>query len=403
MTPVGNQRTVGNVSRRSVLRSAGIGAATVAVAGVGVGSYRVFDNGVLNAGDGTPYDPWSNWLDDRSPLGIVAAAILAANPHNSQPWKFHVTDKSIEMFADASRRTGSLDPLGREHHIGLGCALENVVLSSIARGHRPTVVMLPDRVNKPVALVDLAPGGANVVSALHDAINSRHSNRGPFTNAAIPPQILSDLAGAATAAVGELDGARVRWFTTNAERTAFGALLNDATLAIVEDDEQSKDSFAWFRNDRDSIEKHNDGLTLDVQGLSRLKLSAAKIFPATSRPAGDRFWLNQTRTVHTATAAAYGVVTVADPVDLASRLIGGRYLQRLHLAATVRGLGLHHMNQITERIDREASLSMRPTFAAKMDEVLSEPGRRPLCTFRLGYPVRPGALSPRRSVMEVAM
>ena len=68
------------VSRRSVLKGIGVGAATVVVAGTGVLSYRVFDNGVLDAGSGKPYDAWSHWRDYPGPLGTVAAAILAANP-----------------------------------------------------------------------------------------------------------------------------------------------------------------------------------------------------------------------------------------------------------------------------------------------------------------------------------
>ena len=68
----------GSMSRRSVLHYIGLGSATVVVAGVAVGSYRVFDNGVLDAGDGRAYDAWANWRDDRTLLGAVAAATLAA-------------------------------------------------------------------------------------------------------------------------------------------------------------------------------------------------------------------------------------------------------------------------------------------------------------------------------------
>jgi hypothetical protein len=385
------------MTRRSMLHHIGVGAATVAVAGIGVGSYRVFDNGVLDAGDGTAYDAWATWRTDRTPRGAVGAAILAANPHNTQPWTFHVTADSIELFADPTRRTVTLDALDREHHIGLGCALENLVLALTDRGYQATVTLLPAPTDPThVATIALA-AGSSARSTLHDAIGNRHSNRGPYTTTAIPADVLTTLGSVADG----LDRVGVRWFTTPQDRATLGALIIAATKAIIGDEEQSKDSFAWFRNNRDNIDTHMDGLTLDAQGLGPVVLAIAKILPATSRTAGDSFWLDQTRTVHTATAAAYGVITVADPDDPAQRLIGGRLLQRIHLSATVQGLGLQHINQVTERIDREASLAQPATFASDMDALVAQPGRHVLSTFRIGHPVRTGRLSPRRPVSQV--
>jgi hypothetical protein len=393
-TPAGK---AGPMTRRSMLHHVGVGVATVVVAGIGVGSYRVFDNGVLETGHGNAYDAWANWRNDPTPLGAVAAAILAANPHNTQPWIFHVTADSIQLFADPSRRTGTLDVRDREHHIGLGCALENLVLALTSRGYLANVTLLPDPSDPThVATAGLA-AGAREVSPLYDVIGDRHSNRGPYTEKAVPIEVTDSLGAVAAG----LEGAGVRWFTTPSERAALGALIIAATEAIVNDEEQSKDSFAWFRSSRDDVDTHMDGLTLDVQGLTPLVLAAAKILPATSRAAGDNFWLDQTRTVHTATAAAYGVITVSNPDDPAQRLIGGRLLQRIHLAATVHGLALQHMNQVTERVDRDASLDRPSSFASGMDALLDQPDQHALSTFRIGHPVRAGRLSPRRPVNQV--
>lgn len=173
-----------------------------------------------------------------------------------------------------------------------------------------------------------------------------------------------------------------------------------AATAITADEQQSRDSFVWFRPDDDEVQQHRDGLTLDGQGFAPLKLTLAKLLPAATRTAGDEFWVDQTREVHTATAAAYGVITVADPAHVRSRLVGGRLLERIHLRATDRGIALHHMNQITERIDRERSTGATPEFANRISEFLP-PGVAPLAAFRVGYPVRSARPSPRRALGEV--
>jgi hypothetical protein len=235
------------MTRRALLKSCGVGAMSVLVAGVGVGSYRVYANGVLDSGDGAPYEPWLHWREDASPLGMVASAILAANPHNSQSWLFAVTPTTMDVYADLTRRTGALDPLGIEQMVG----------------------------------------------------------------------------------------------------------------------------------------------------------TVAKLAPASSREAGDAFWLDQTLTLHTRTAAAYGVISVADTTAPIQRLTGGRLLQRIHLAATSEGIALQHMNQITERIDREVALAAKATFGHRLHALLAPSEGSVLSTFRVGYPARDALLSPRRPVSAV--
>jgi hypothetical protein len=59
----------------------------------------------------------------------------------------------------------------------------------------------------------------------------------------------------------------------------------------------------------------------------------------------------------------YGLLLVDDPRDRRQLIRAGRVLQRLHLAATVRWLAVQHMNQISERVDRDRSLGREPRFA----------------------------------------
>jgi hypothetical protein len=383
------------VSRRSVLKAAGVSGATVVVAGTGILSYRVFDTQVLDAGGGHAFDAWRHWRDTPGPVGAVAAAILAANPHNSQSWAFHITDTAIDVYADKGRSTGTLDTLGREMHIGLGCAVENLVLAARARGLAPSVGLLPDGPGSDlVAHVALTEAPAEP-SALYDVIGDRHTNRGAFTSETVTADTLADLVD-----LTGLPGVAVQWVTSDSDKATLGRLMVDAATAITDDEQQSKDSFAWFRSDDDAIQRHRDGLTLDAQGMSPAILTLAKLLPASSRRAGDKFWVTQTRDVHTKTAAAYGVITVADPHDVTAQLLGGRLLQRIHLSATQHGLALHHMNQITERIDRERETGQPPSFATRFAKLLPS-GTQPLGAFRVGHASRDAALSPRRTVSEV--
>ena len=124
-------------SRRSVLRGLGIGGATAVVAGTALLSYRVYDSAVLDPGSGPAHDPWRRWQDTPGPLGAIAAAVLAASPHNTQPWAFAVGTDAIDVFTDPTRTTGSVDPYSRERYIGLGCALENLVLACGPRACGP--------------------------------------------------------------------------------------------------------------------------------------------------------------------------------------------------------------------------------------------------------------------------
>ena len=383
------------VSRRSALKLTGIGLGSLTVVGAGVGGVRAGTNGAFSSGSGDPYDLWHDWPAMSGIDRVVAAGVLACNPHNTQPWRFTVDGDTISLSSDPARRMPLNDASAREHFAGLGCAVENMVIAAGSAGYATDVHLFPDgSASDDVARIELRPGGTARDRDLADAIPRRHTNRGPYKNA---PVDLGGFAGQSS----RIPGAGVLWITDRPARDQLGALYVEATQAITADAAQSTEAFAWFRNDRGDIDKHRDGLTLDGQGLGAFTLFAAKLLPAQSRTDGDAFWVKATRDVHTATAAAYGVITVDDVTDRTAQVNGGRLLARLHLAATALGLGFHHMNQITERIDRDHATGNPDVFSARWAALLGRPATTGLVSFRVGHPERTPGLSPRRSLTDV--
>lgn len=381
--------------RRKVLKIAG---AAAAVAGAAL-AWRAYDRGVFSTGKGEAYAPWHDWntAQPGNPLRLVQAAILAANPHNSQPWLFKIRGDIIDLFAETSRNIGTIDPYLREMYMGIGCGLENLLIAAAHDGRQTTLSLMPDTADVSHAARIHLSWGTNASSDLYDAIPNRHTNRAAYDTArAVSPEQLSQLAALGT----DLD-ATVVWFSTAEDRKRIGDPTVAATEAIIADEQQSTDSARWFRWGWDEVQSHRDGLTLDAQALPPLVNFAAKILPPMSREAADAGWLRSTRERHVATAAAFGIIAVPGVADHAAHIRGGRFWQRIHLKATALGLAAHPLNQMPERADREKQLGIEPRFGKALQELAGGAGLTALMPFRIGYPTVAAKPSPRRDLQSV--
>lgn len=387
-----------STDRRGFLRIAGMGAGTVALAGAGGLTWRAVDGGVFATGTGPAYAAWDALRPSgQGSLGLVAAAVLAASAHNTQPWRFRVAADQIDLFADPSRATGTMDPLGREMQISLGCAIENLALAGPPHGRTCSVRLLPDPADPThIARVDLA-ALRQPPSALFAAIPHRHTNRGAYDLTRHVDAGRLDALGALIDAA-DLD---LVWLTRAAEKRRFGDLTTRATARIIADPQQAADDFAWYRTDWEEIQASKDGITIDPSGQSALIRSLAKVLPV-SRRQNNAGWLKGTRQTQIPTAAAFGVLVVRDPLDPLQRLQVGRSWQRLQLSATTHGLGMQPLCQVPERIDRERSAGLPADFSTAMAAML--PARwHPAMTFRIGYPTMEALRSPRRPATDVVL
>jgi hypothetical protein len=371
--------------------------ATIALAATRAHAY--YGEGIFAGASGPAFAPWHEWSPDlpTEPLSPVRAAILAANPHNTQPWIFHLSDSRIDLFADTSRNIGSFDPFLREMQVGLGCAIENLAIAAPANGYGCSIELMPGAANQ-VAEIALTPA-SHTQPELAPAITKRHTNRGAYdTSSAITTSTVDALA-----ALGHDDSdIRIVWFSSPPERSAFGDATVAATQAIVADDDQSRASFEWMRRTYDDVQRYRDGLTPLVQPESRFTIAISQLIP-TSRSLVDKFWVSETRDTQVATAGAFGIIVAPDSRSQLFRLRAGRLWQRMHLWAVHNGLAMQPLNQIIERAEREQSAGFDQVFTRRTAELIGDARWQPVMAFRIGYPREAAVPSARRDVASVVV
>ena len=393
-------------TRRNILKIGG-GLTLVAAGGL---LWRAEDRGVFNHGEGAAYSAWEMWNAPEykgTPLALVAAGILAATPHNTQPWIFRITKNSISVEADRSRNLGSMDPYLREMHIGLGCAIENMMLAAPVNGFTATPELQTGSLEEDASRAGLSLAAIMHLtktdpvpepSPLHGAIPHRHTDRGPYDRAQNLPDGFSR---SLTALAGDSSDVRLHLIAEGEMRNRLDTTIVDATAAIIADEEMVHDSSAWFRDGPDDIEKHKSGVTLDTAGLSPLILAAAKMLPPVSAETSHKTWLDQTRDVHLPTAALLGVISVPDRHDIKASLQAGILWQKLHLTAAQAGVAMQPLNQPVEMADRDSQLGRAPDWENRLSE-FSDEGFEPTFCFRMGTPTRAAPASPRRLADEVS-
>jgi len=361
-----------------------------------VGLGRAVQVGLLPRSD-QPFEAWAEPRLERGLRAVVSAGVLAANPHNSQPWKFRVGMDTIDVHLDPGRALGPVDPFLRQMHIGVGCALENLVVGATSQGLSGNAALFPNPSDATLA-ARLVLTSVNAPPSNHVAmISQRHTNRGPYDPARLSPLIEQALLGQRR----HDDTTLAIFDSSSAKGSAFSEAILTSTERLIEDDEFMLATDAWFRWTPREVDAHRDGPSLDCAGLSTVTRIAAQLGP---RPSEDSFrssWLDSTREVHLATAAAFGVISVRDPVRPSQLVEAGRLWQRVHLEATRHGVAMQPLDQWLELVDRAKQLGLSVPVASGV--ALASPGYTPVLMFRAGMPLRDAGPSARRPLEEVIL
>ncbi len=359
----------------------------------GLGAVALVANascGYYSPESGDAFAPWNFPEDEIRPEFLaVGAAILAASPHNTQPWLFEVTAERIELYADLSKSLGAMDTLHREMYIGLGCALENLVITARQHGREATVTMMPGEDETHVASIVLTEAAAQS-SPLYERIPKRHTNRGRYLDSDPPPGLEEELRALLIS-----EHVSMTFLGSEADKTSFAKHTTRATQAIVDDKAMNDASHHWFRHSSSDIREHRDGIVYDTAVASAtIRFLAKTSSPVSAAEAGE-VWVTMTDELHS-TASAFCILSTPDRNNREQQLACGREYQRLQLWATGQGLTMHPLNQMAERQDREAELGLASDFTEVLATLVGSQEAGAQMLFRIGYPWEDAFASPRR-------
>jgi hypothetical protein len=216
---------------------------------------------------------------DKTPsnqmVELVRYATLAANSHNTQPWKFVIRENVVEIHPDYTRRLPAVDPHDRELWISLGCALENLLLAAQTAGYAPEVVY-PD--SQDFIRINLTADTPQP-SPLFEAIPRRQCTRSQYDGQPV--------------AVGDFDqlqnlplepGAGLHFITNPARMESVVEYVNQGNLAQFADKAFMDELIAWIRFNKKEAFASYDGLYSASSGNPQTPRWLGRMFVTGTKP-----------------------------------------------------------------------------------------------------------------------
>ncbi|QIG81392.1 Acg family FMN-binding oxidoreductase [Stakelama tenebrarum] len=358
------------MNRRTLLL--GGAAAGVSVAGVA---------GISIAGMGSrsEYDDWARDLrrplaPDAGPREAVRYAGLAANGHNTQPWRFVLEQDRLRILPDFDRRTPVVDPDDHHLFVSLGAAAENASLALRVMGLGGAPIA-----DDAGAALEIDAGLAEE-SALLAAVPQRQSSRTLYDGSAIPAEQLRRLQQAAA-----VPGVRMVLLTDAARRATLRDMIvagNDMQMA---DPAFMAELKQWLRFNPASAMRRGDGLFTACTGNPSMPgWIGGPVFDFAFDPGAE-----SDRYAAQADSSAGFAVFFGEKADREHWMRVGHACQRFALAATAAGLAHAFVNQPVEV----------PALCADLAALAGE-SVRPDLVIRFGHGPR-APYSPRRPVSQL--
>jgi hypothetical protein len=306
---------------------------------------------------------------NAGPLELIRMATLAANSHNTQPWRFSLSEQRVTIAPDFQRRCPVVDP--DDHHVwaSLGCAAENIVQAAGALGYRAT----PQRSNSGDGQITLALERTQAkATPLLAAIVARQCTRSTYDGRAVAPPILDEITAAGT--VGD---SICKIITDRELIDSILELSTQGSGAQLRDPQFIDELTSWLRfSERDAVEAR-DGLFARCSGNPTMPgWIGRRLLPFVMTVASENDKL--AKQIRSSSGLAVFAAKTNDP---AGWIDAGRSYQRFALQSTMLGLRHAFVNQATEVA----------TLRGQVAGVAGLGDRRPNMIVRFGM----GAMMPR--------
>ena len=347
------------MNRRNFL----IGGGATVLAGVGAAYFGLRDMGSMaeyNASVGATRAALKQVPEIRD---FIRYATLAASGHNTQPWRFRISEGRVEIHPDLSRRTPIVDPDDHHLFVSLGCAAENLALAAGASGRPGDLRFDPANAGS----IEFTFGsGSEIDSALFHAIPRRQSTRAIYDGRSVTAADLRVLSAAAV-----IPGVDLVLTTDRPQMNRVRDLVLSGNSAQLADPAFLRELKSWIRFSPRQAMTTGDGLFAAASGNPALPdwlgpFLFAMVFKADTD--NDKY----AREIRSSAGLA---VFVSEREDKEHWVRAGRACQRFALQATALGMKLAFVNQPVE------VANLRPELAA----LVGLPGRRPDLVMRFGY------------------
>ena len=122
-------------------------------------------------------------------IQIASYASKAPSGHNTQPWKFHITDNTITVIPNFEVALPVVDGNNRELFISLGCAVENVCIAANHFGYTTQIAQCSIK----GIILELTKNDLTIENPLFHQIEKRQTNRSVYNGNKVSDEMLQQL------------------------------------------------------------------------------------------------------------------------------------------------------------------------------------------------------------------